>query len=75
MAWIVYIVRCVDGTLYTGMTNNLEKRLKLHTAQGRVQVELLWKRGLETKSEAMREAYRIKKMTSVQKMQMIQKAV
>lgn len=34
MAWIVYILECTDGSLYTGITNNLERRMKAH-ASGR----------------------------------------
>lgn len=34
MAWIVYILECTDGSLYTGITNNLERRVKAH-ASGR----------------------------------------
>ncbi|HOW35308.1 MAG TPA: GIY-YIG nuclease family protein [Candidatus Omnitrophota bacterium] len=30
--WFVYILRCSDGSLYTGITNNLERRLKMHNA-------------------------------------------
>ncbi|MBI3317876.1 MAG: GIY-YIG nuclease family protein, partial [Candidatus Omnitrophica bacterium] len=31
-AYAVYMVRCTDGTYYTGLTNNLEARIKLHNA-------------------------------------------
>lgn len=34
MTWIVYIVECIDGSLYTGITNDLERRMKAH-ATGR----------------------------------------
>lgn len=78
MFWLVYIVRCTDGTLYTGMTNDLEKRLKLHNTRrgakytkGRAPVELLWYKSYATKSEALREEYRIKKLSLAQKNLMI----
>ena len=32
MTWIVYILECADGSLYTGMTNNLERRLRSHAS-------------------------------------------
>ena len=31
MIWIVYILECTDGSLYTGITNDLERRMKAHT--------------------------------------------
>ncbi|HQV46786.1 MAG TPA: GIY-YIG nuclease family protein, partial [Nitrospira sp.] len=30
MIWIVYILECIDGSLYTGITNDLERRMKAH---------------------------------------------
>ena len=35
MVWTVYILRCGDGTLYTGATNDLPRRLAAHRAVGR----------------------------------------
>jgi putative endonuclease len=32
MAWIVYILECIDGSLYTGITNDLERRMTAHAA-------------------------------------------
>ena len=58
-AW-VYILRCSDGTLYTGWTNDIEKRLAAHNkgtgskyTRGRIPVELIFKEEFETKEEAM----------------------
>lgn len=58
-AW-VYILRCSDGTLYTGWTNDIEKRLAAHNkgigskyTRGRTPVELIFKEEFETKEEAM----------------------
>ena len=58
-AW-VYILRCSDGTLYTGWTNNMEKRIAAHNkgtgskyTRGRIPVELIFKEEFETKEEAM----------------------
>lgn len=36
MPWLVYILRCRDGSLYTGITNDLPKRLKAHAATYRI---------------------------------------
>ena len=76
-AW-AYILRCSDGTLYTGWTNDLEKRLAAHNkgtaskyTRGRRQIEIVWKESFETKEEAMsREAF-IKSMTRAEKMMIL----
>ena len=73
-----YIVRCADGTLYTGWTNDLEKRMKAHNegtgakyTRSRRPVELVYSEEHETKEEAMRREYRIKRMSRQQKMELI----
>lgn len=73
-----YILRCSDNTLYTGWTNNLEKRLEAHNAgkgakytKVRLPVELVYYEQFETKEDAMRREYAIKQMTRKQKDRMI----
>lgn len=73
-----YILRCRDNTLYTGWTNNLEKRIEAHnTGKGakytkaRLPVELVYYEQFETKEEAMKREYAIKQMTKKQKEKMI----
>ena len=75
----IYIVRCSDGTLYTGWTNDLEKRIKAHNegrgakyTRARRPVELVYSETLETKEEAMRREYAIKHMTREQKIKLIE---
>lgn len=75
-----YIVKCRDGTLYTGWTNNLEKRIKDHnTGNGakytkpRLPVTLAYYETFETKEEAMRREYAIKHMTRAEKLELIRK--
>ena len=75
----IYIVRCSDGTLYTGWTNDLEKRIKAHNegrgakyTRARRPVELVYSETLETKEEAMRREYAIKRMTREQKIKLIE---
>ncbi|MGE5328699.1 MAG: GIY-YIG nuclease family protein [Deltaproteobacteria bacterium] len=70
----VYILKCKDETLYTGYTNNLEKRLKVHNegkgakyTRARLPVELLYFEEYETKSEAMKREREIKKMKKSEK--------
>lgn len=66
----VYIVECSDGTFYTGWTNNLEKRIKMHSngtgakyTKGRGPVKLVYSEVFEDKRSAMKREYEIKKMT------------
>ena len=69
-----YILRCADGTYYTGWTNNLEKRLAAHNSgvaskytRSRRPVELVYHERFETKEEAMGREWRIKQLTRAQK--------
>ena len=73
-----YILECKDGTLYTGWTNNLEKRLRDHNegngakyTKSRRPVELVYYEAFETKEEAMRREYAIKHMTRNEKEDLI----
>lgn len=75
-----YILKCIDNTLYTGWTNNLEKRMKDHNegkgakyTKSRRPVELVYYEEFETKEEAMRREYAIKQLTRIKKEALIQK--
>lgn len=75
-----YVLQCKDGTLYTGWTNNLEKRLKDHNegkgakyTKSRRPVILAYHEVFETKEEAMRREYAIKHMSRREKEKMIHK--
>ena len=74
-----YILKCSDNTLYTGWTNNLEKRIKDHNdgkgakyTKARRPVELVYYEIFETKDDAMKREYAIKQLTRTQKMLLIQ---
>lgn len=74
-----YIVRCRDNTLYTGWTNNLEKRIADHNAgkgakytKSRRPVELVYYENFETKEEAMKREYAIKHLTREDKLKLFQ---
>lgn len=74
----VYILRCADGTLYTGWTNDIEKRLGAHQAgrgakytKARLPVALVYVEPAATKEEAMKREYAIKQMTRAQKLALI----
>lgn len=73
-----YILECKDGTLYTGWTNDLEKRLKAHNdgkgakyTKSRLPVLLAYYEMFETKEEAMRREYAIKHMTRKEKEELL----
>ena len=73
-SWFTYIVRCGDGSLYTGITNDLKKRIKAHNegkgakyTKGRGPIKLLIYFKFENKSLAAKEEYRIKKLSKTQK--------
>ncbi len=74
-----YIVRCRDGSLYTGWTNNLEKRIKDHNSgrgakytKSRRPVLLAYYEEFATKEEAMRREWEIKQMKRQEKLSLIQ---
>ena len=76
----VYILRCSDDSLYTGWTNNQEKRIKAHSngkgakyTKARLPVELVYFEEFEDKIEAMRREYAIKKLTRKEKLLLIKK--
>lgn len=74
-----YIVECADGTLYTGWTTNVQKRVKAHNEEksgakytkAKRPVKLVYYEGYETKEEAMRREYVIKQLTRKQKLELI----
>ena len=77
-----YILRCADGTLYTGWTNDLEKRLAAHNAgtaakytRPRRPVTLVYQEAFPTKEEAMRSEWQIKRLTRAEKLALIQSRI
>ena len=73
-----YIVKCSDETLYTGWTNNLEKRLRAHNSgkgakytKNRRPVELVYFEEYDTKQEAMKREYAIKQLPREKKLALI----
>ena len=73
-----YIVKCSDGTYYTGWTNNLEKRIQSHNSgtgakytRPRLPVTLVYYETFSTKQEAMRREYAIKQLSRQQKESLI----
>ena len=81
MSWTVYILRCADGSLYTGITNNLARRIQHHeTGKGakytkhRTPLTLVYTEGANDRSEASKREYAIKSLTRPQKLVLIKQA-
>lgn len=73
-----YMLECRDGSLYTGWTNNLEKRVACHNAgkggkytASRLPVNLVYYETFETKQEAMRREYAIKQLSRKEKIKLV----
>lgn len=69
-----YLLRCADGSLYCGWTNDLKKRLNAHNAgtaskytRTRLPVEMVYAERHDSKQEAMKHEYRIKRLTKEEK--------
>ena len=79
-AW-VYVLRCGDGSLYTGWTNDLNRRIAKHTAgkasrytASRLPVELAASWSMPDRGAAMREEMRIKRLPRAQKLVLVAQA-
>jgi len=77
--WHIYMVRCSDGTLYTGITNDLEKRIEAHNSgkegarytRSRRPVKLVYSEQVESKSAAAKLEYQLKKLPRLKKIRLI----
>lgn len=74
----VYMLRCGDDSLYTGWTNDLEKRLETHAAgrggkytHSRLPVRLVYREAFSTASEARSREWHLKQLTHAQKLALI----
>lgn len=74
----MYVLECRDGSYYTGYTNRLEERIKMHNSgkgakytRGRTPVTLLYTESFTTKEEAMKAEYQFKQFKRNQKEQYI----
>lgn len=73
--WVVYILECGDGTLYTGITDDLERRLLRHSqgkgakyTRGRGPLVLRYRESCAGHSEALKREAQIKRMSREQKL-------
>ncbi len=76
--WYVYMVRCKDGSLYTGATNDLQKRVTTHNAgrgarytRSRLPVALVYSRRVRDRSRALSVEARLKQLTRAEKQGLI----
>lgn len=76
--WWVYMLRCVDGTLYTGATNDLEKRVKTHSlgkgaryTRARLPVRLVFQEKAKGRSAALKREAALKTLTRREKLKLI----
>lgn len=77
-SWWVYLVRCSDGTLYTGIAKDVLARVAGHNrrvgakyTRGRVPVELVYREQMASRSAALQREYAIKQLSRAQKFRMI----
>lgn len=77
LLWTVYILECSDGTLYTGITNNLDRRMVMHYegkgakyTRGRGPFKIILTESFETRSAALKREAFIKKMSKNDKLKL-----
>ena len=83
MSYFVYILECSDGSLYTGITKDVTKRLDEHNnsskgakyTKARRPVKLLYEESSLNRSSASKREYAIKKLTRLKKLQLIQESL
>ena len=73
--WYVYLLRCGDGSLYCGITDDVSRRLEAHTAgkgakytRGRGPLELVYTQACESHSDALKREIAIKRMKRPEKL-------
>ena len=78
MFWYVYILRCGDGTLYTGITDNVPRRLAVHRSgkgakytRGRGPLERVYQEQVPDKSAALKREIQIKRLRRAEKERLI----
>ena len=78
MGWTVYILQCADKTLYTGITNNFDERLRKHTegggakyTKGRGPFKVMLNETHKDLSAALKRELEIKSLTKIEKLALI----
>jgi putative endonuclease len=77
MPWFLYIVKCSDNSLYTGITTDISRRIKTHNSKkgafytkNKIPVKLVYHEDMPDRSEATRREKEIKRLTRQEKMQL-----
>ncbi|WP_432698542.1 GIY-YIG nuclease family protein [Marinobacterium sp. YM272] len=82
--WYVYILRCADGSFYTGVTTDLERREREHNecnrlgaryTRARRPVELVWHETRANRADALKREYAIKRMRRSAKLRLLAEEV
>lgn len=75
MGWFIYMVRCSDGSLYTGITTDISRRIKEHNTRkgafytkNKVPVKLVYKEKATSRSVALKREYAIKALSRKEKL-------
>jgi putative endonuclease len=76
--WTLYILKCIDGTLYTGITNNLQKRYRCHITgkasrytRARLPVYVVYTENCSDRSSALKREYAVKHLSRTEKNELI----
>ena len=78
--WIIYLLECGDKTLYCGITNNIENRLKQHMGElpggakytrSRKPLKVVYQEEVNSRSEALKREFIIKKMSRITKLNLV----
>jgi putative endonuclease len=72
--WFLYILKCRDGTLYTGITNDIQRRLRMHNdgtasryTRSRLPVKLVYREPCRNRSDALRKEWALKRFPKREK--------
>ncbi len=78
-SWVLYILQCKDGSLYTGITDDLEHRLAQHRAgkgakytRGRSPLTLVYQEECQSHSDALKREYSVKQLKRAEKQKLIE---
>lgn len=78
MTWFVYVLRCRDGSLYTGMTNDLPRRVSMHRSgrggaytRSRLPVRLVYSEPRRTRGAALRREAQLKRLPRSAKLALV----
>jgi len=81
-SWVVYLLKCADQSIYTGITKDIKKRVVAHNrglasryTRGRLPVKLLAASGRMPRAEALRLEINVKKLPKGKKIQALQKTI